>query len=274
MQDDVQWQLRGSAPELYERYLVPAITALWATDLIERAAPQPGEHILDLACGTGIVARLAAARMSSGHVIGVDINPGMLAVARSLSRNAGSLIDWQDGSALDLAFPAGTFNLVFCQLGLQFFPDRSAALGEMRRVLVPFGRIALSVFTAIEYTPATNALADALDRRLGAGASQTKRSEHCLSNAQELRDLVMAAGFRNVALETVTQIIRFPSAAEYVRIQLSATPLSALLDGMDSNGRQQLLEELTRDLVASLRLVPATAELTYPQQAYVLLANK
>ena len=83
MNDHGQWQLRGGAPELYERYLVPAITALWATDLIERAAPRPGERVLDLACGTGIVARLAEARMGAGRIVGIDINSGMLAVARS-----------------------------------------------------------------------------------------------------------------------------------------------------------------------------------------------
>jgi ubiquinone/menaquinone biosynthesis C-methylase UbiE len=165
-------------PELYERYPVRAITALWATDLVARAAPRPGERVLDLACGTGIVARLAAARMGAGRIVGLDINSGMLAVARSLSADTARLIEWQEGSALALSFPDDAFDLIFCQLGLQFFPDRTAAVGEMWRVLAPAGRVALSVFTAIEHTPATNALADALDRHLGAAASQTKRSEH------------------------------------------------------------------------------------------------
>jgi len=83
------WQVGGSAAELYQRYLVPAIASLWATDLIDRAAPRPGERVLDVACGTGVVSRLAAERMGSGRVVGLDINAGMLAVARSLSPSAG-----------------------------------------------------------------------------------------------------------------------------------------------------------------------------------------
>jgi len=132
----------------------------------------------------------------------------------------------------------------------------------------------LSVFTAIEHTPAWNALADALDRYLGAGASQTKRSEHVLSDRPELRELVTAAGFRNVAIQIVTQTIRFPSAREYVRVQLSATPMSSLMDGMDGTRQRETLAAIIGDLVTSLHIGSDTVELTYPQEAYVLLAGK
>ena len=87
------WQVGGGAAELYQRYLVPAIASLWAADLIDRAAPRPGERVLDVACGTGVVTRLAAERMGSGRVVGLDINAGMLAVARSLSPGAGPSIE-------------------------------------------------------------------------------------------------------------------------------------------------------------------------------------
>src|SRR5258708_24625824 len=97
MSEHEHWQLDGSAPELYERYLVPAITSVWAADLIDRAKPKPGEAALDIACGTCAVTRLAAARMASGRVVGLDFNPGMLAVARS-----GARIEWFEGSALSL----------------------------------------------------------------------------------------------------------------------------------------------------------------------------
>jgi ubiquinone/menaquinone biosynthesis C-methylase UbiE len=158
------WQVGGSAAELYQRYLVPAIASLWAADLIDRAAPRPGERVLDVACGTGVVARLAAERMGSGRVVGLDINAGMLAAARSLSPGAGPSIEWYEGSALTMPFPDASFDLCLCQLGLQFFPDRPAAMREMFRVLQLGGRVALSVFSAIEHTPVTNALADASGR--------------------------------------------------------------------------------------------------------------
>jgi ubiquinone/menaquinone biosynthesis C-methylase UbiE len=268
------WQVAGSAAELYQRHLVPTIASLWAADLIDRAAPRPGERVLDVACGTGVVARLAAERMGSGRVTGLDINAGMLAVARSLPADATRPIEWQEGSALALPFSDEAFDLILCQFGLQFFPDKPAALGEMRRVLAPSGRVALSVFTVIEHTPASNALADALDRHFGAGASQTKRSEHVLSDRGELRELVTAAGFRNVAIETVTQTIRFPSTREYVRVQLSATPMSSLMAGMDGTRQRETLAAITSDLINSLHIGSDTAELTYPQEANVLCASK
>ena len=170
------WQVGGSAAELYQRYLVPAIAVLWAADLIDRAAPRPGERVLDVACGTGVVSRLAAERTGSGRVVGLDINADMLAVARSLSPGAGPSIEWYEGSALAMPFPDASFDLCMCQLGLQFFPDRSTAMREMFRVLQTGGRVALSVFSALERTPVSNALAEALDRHLRLGASSIKRS--------------------------------------------------------------------------------------------------
>jgi ubiquinone/menaquinone biosynthesis C-methylase UbiE len=91
--------------------LVPAIASLWAADLIDRAAPRPRERVLDVACGTGVVASLAAERMRAGRIVGLDINSGMLAVARSLPADATRLIEWQEGSALALPFSDGAFDL-------------------------------------------------------------------------------------------------------------------------------------------------------------------
>jgi ubiquinone/menaquinone biosynthesis C-methylase UbiE len=152
--------------------------------------------------------------MGTGHVAGLDINEGMLAVARSRSAGAGLHIEWHKASALDLPFPDSSFDLILCQLGLQFFPDQPRALREMIRVLVPEGRLALSVFTAIERTPVTNALADALDRYVGPAASAIKRSEHSLSDPVHLHELAAGAGLREVMIEQVTQIIRFDSAQQ------------------------------------------------------------
>ena len=149
MNQQGQWQVAGSAPEVYERELVPAVFGVWAPILVELAQPGPGERVVDVACGTGIVARIAATRVGpTGAVVGVDLNPGMLSVARSVvstdSRSGGPL-QWQEASADKLPFPDGSFDVVYCQLGLQFFADRAAALREMRRVLGPGGRLALMV---------------------------------------------------------------------------------------------------------------------------------
>jgi ubiquinone/menaquinone biosynthesis C-methylase UbiE len=270
-----QWQLDVSAPELYQRFLVPAVTAMWAADLASRAALLPGDRILDVACGTGVVARLAAERVGgTGRVAGLDINPGMLAVARSLPAVAGAVVAWHRGSALALPFSAAAFDVVLCQLGLQFFPDRPAALREIRRVLVPGGRLALNVFGPIERNPATCALARALDRRMRPGASVAKRSEHALADTAELRALVAAALFTNIEIRTVTKMVRFPSASDYVRTQLAATPLAILIRGYDADRRNHLIGALAEDVGADLAPYAVGDEgLTFPQEVQVVLAR-
>jgi ubiquinone/menaquinone biosynthesis C-methylase UbiE len=126
------WQLGDNAEEVYERYLVPAIFGPWAADLVALAAPQPGEHVLDVACGTGVVVRLVAPHVGPrGHVVGLDLHAGRLAVARALPPAPGAVVEWREGDALALPFAEAVFDLVCCQQGLQFFPDRRTALREM-----------------------------------------------------------------------------------------------------------------------------------------------
>lgn len=186
LMSDGHWQLEGSAAELYQRYLVPAITTKWADDLVHRAQLRAGEDVLDVACGTGVVARLAAKKVTPGHVTGLDLNSRMLAVARNVS-NGGEPISWKEGSALDLPFPSGHFDVILCQLGLQFFPDQPKALREMRRVVLDSGRVALSVYSPIERTPGADAFVRALDEVLGPEASRIKRGEHSFAARRNLR---------------------------------------------------------------------------------------
>ena len=117
-----QWQLTGSSAVLFQRYIVPLITSLWAADLIDRSAPSEGERVLDVACGTGVVARGASERMGTGRVVGLDLNAGMLAVARTVPQESGPQVEWYEASAQSMPFPDASFDLVLCQLGLQFFP--------------------------------------------------------------------------------------------------------------------------------------------------------
>jgi len=150
--------------------------------------------------GTGVVARIAATRVGpTGTVVGIDLNPGMLSVARSVvspdSRSGGQL-QWQEASADKLPFPEGSFSVVYCQLGLQFFADRPAALREMRRVLGTEGRLALMVWRGIHESPGFAVLADALQRHVGQAAAAIMRAPFGLSNADELEALVRAAGFQ------------------------------------------------------------------------------
>ena len=275
MSDQEHWQLDGSAPELYERYLVPAITSVWAADLVERAAPKATDRVLDVACGTGAVTRLLPQRVTAGRVVGLDLNAGMLAIALSLLTDGASRTEWYEGSALELPFPDNLFDLVLCQLGLQFFPDRPRALREMRRVLPPAGRLAQSVYSAIERTPGAHAFVEALDRRFGSDASSIKRAEHAFSNPEQVGDLIAGQGFHLVKVATVTKDINFPSVHDYARFQLEATPMASLLSGLSHQEREKAIEAVAAGMAAFLEPeMVRDGRLSFPQEAYVVLADR
>jgi ubiquinone/menaquinone biosynthesis C-methylase UbiE len=270
---DHHWQLDGSAPELYQKYLVPAITTKWAEDLVRRAQPRAGEAVLDIACGTGVVARLAAKQMAQGCITGLDLNKGMLGVARKLPTE-GLTIEWIEGSALDLPFPVESFDLVLCQLGLQFFPDRGRALREMHRVLSPSGRLALSVYSPIERTPGANAFVLALDRILGPNASRIKRGEHSFNAPEELQELLIEAGFAEVEVQTVVQKIEFPSVLDYVSFQLLATPMAVLLSNRAEADRDVAIETIASETSSfSDSEMLEGDQFCFRQEAYVATAH-
>ncbi|MDN5001278.1 methyltransferase domain-containing protein [Bradyrhizobium sp. GCM10027634] len=264
------WQMDASAPELYERYLVPAITSVWASDLLDRILPSGSESMLDIACGTGVVARLAKLRGHTGRLVGIDLNTAMLAVAREKS----SAVEWIEGSALDLPFDANSFDVVLCQLGLQFFPDRPLALKEMVRVLKPGGRAGMSVYSAIEKTPAAHAFVQALDNWLGKSASLTKRSEHLSCDQQEVGVWAKQAGFDVVDVVAVTKQITFPSILDYVRFQLTATPMAALLKDKGEPERERMIASIADDAASRLdHSMLAGGKLTFPQESFVIAAS-
>jgi ubiquinone/menaquinone biosynthesis C-methylase UbiE len=274
--DAEKWRLEGNAAELYERYLVPAVTLPWAEDLLARVGPRPGDRVLDVDCGTGVVARAAAAYVGDGgRVVGLDVNTGMLDVARATpSVPDAAPVEWVEGSALTLPFADDAFEIVVCQFGLQFFEDRLGALTEMRRVLVTDGRVGASVFTAIERNPAALALSDALDRHLGDRASLAKRSEHSLADSDELRETCAAAGLVRVRIETVKRTLRFASVEQWVRIQLAATPLAALLRERGPGEADDIVARVTADVGAYLAGFVRGDELAFPQEVHVVLASR
>jgi SAM-dependent methyltransferase len=164
--------------------------------------------------------------------------------------------------------------VVLCQLGLQFVPDRPGALAQMRRVLMPGGRLGVSVYGPIEHNPATFALAQALERHLGPDASMTKRAEHALADAALLRTLASKAGFTRITIVTETRTVRFASVSDYVRIQLTATPLTRLLPSRPGRRGQRLAEVLIADVAAALQPHQTADGLAFPQEAHVLVADR
>jgi SAM-dependent methyltransferase len=185
--------------------------------------------VLDVACGTGAVTRVLAERVGPrGRVVALDINPGMLAVARVAAPDIN--IEWREGSAVSMALPDAAFDSVVCQQGLQFFPDRPAALSEMRRVLKPGGRLALACWRSVEHMVGYLALERALARRIG--PDKAALPPFALGDPEAIRKLVTGAGFREVRIRTEAKMIRFASAEHMVRAVVGGAPtmLGALAD--------------------------------------------
>lgn len=273
MSDHTQWQLAGNAAETYERALVPALFAPWAPQVVALADPKPGERVLDVACGTGLVARHASQRVGpTGKVVGLDLNPGMLAVAASSAAGqspAGAPITWLEAGATDIPLPDGSFDIVYCQLGLQFFPDRPAALREMHRVLAPGGRLGLMVWRGIEGSPGFGMLAAALGRHVSGEAAGVMRAPFALGDAEELRGLIGAARFRDIAIRSVQGTVRFPSVARFVEDQVAGSPLAGHVAKVSDEARGKLVGELGE----ALRPYLTGASLAFPIEAHLASAR-
>jgi ubiquinone/menaquinone biosynthesis C-methylase UbiE len=264
------WQhVSENAAEVYERQLVPVMLAPWALKLIDLAEVRAGAHVLDVACGTGVVTRLSAERAGrAGRVMGLDINAAMLSVARGLPPVSGATVDWLQASALEIPLPDAAFDVVLCQHGLQQFPNRPAALHEMRRVLRPGGQLALCVWSSIERNPGMAALAAALQRHVGAEAAANRRAPFALGDPVQLRAFVENAGFRDVDVHTMVEPARFPSPEALVAYQLGATPLSTL--GAVTEEAQQAV---ARDVLAALQPYLHGGQLAVPMEAHFALAR-
>jgi ubiquinone/menaquinone biosynthesis C-methylase UbiE len=270
MNQQGQWQVAGSAPEVYERELVPAVFGPWAPILIELAHPKPDDRVIDIACGTGIVARIAAARVGrGGAVVGVDLNPGMLNVARSLKTTEGAAsVQWREASADRLPFPDGSFDIAYCQLGLQFFADRPAALREMRRVLSPGGALGLMVWCGIQESPGFEAFAEILERNVSPAAATIMRAPFGLSDANELSRLVAAAGFRDITIQQRVGAVEFASVERFVLSYVAGSPLAAHVSQASDAAR----ENLTADTKLALDKYVSNRGLSFPIAAHLLAA--
>ena len=252
MSQSERWQLGGSAPEVYEAELVPAIFGPWAPLLVARAALHDAERVLDVACGTGVVTRLAAPQVGTGgHVVGLDLNPGMLARARASSPPEGAAVEWREGDAGALPFSAATFDAVLCQLGLQYFPDRQQAAREMYRVLKPSGRLVVLVWRAIAHSPGFAALAAALERHVSPAAAAVMRAPFVFGDTtDELRGLLVQAGFRTVRVGADVRMVRFASPAALVRHQVAGSPLAPHVAAVNDTVRDALLQEVTAEMAS------------------------
>ena len=259
--------------ETYESYMVPALFTPWASRLVESANPKSGERILDVACGTGIVARRVAPRTGpNGKVIGLDLNPNMLTVARAAAEREGLTIGWHEGRAEKLPFSDGSFDLVLCQFALMFFADRPAALAEMHRVLTDGGRLLLSVFQGLDHHPFYRTLDDVIQKRIGPSGV---RQIFALGDADELRTLLMEAGFQHVMIEPVSMTARFPDPegflADEIDVDTAAIPS---MQHLDAQARQAMLAEIREEMEAPLHEATEDDHVVIPFHVHIARAEQ
>lgn len=232
-------QLTETSAEVYEEFFVPALFADWAPRICDVAGIAAGQRVLDVACGTGVVAREAARR--GAEVAGLDRNSGMLSVARRLAPQ----VDWREGLAERLPFVDASFDAVTCQFGLMFFEDRAQALGEMIRVLRPGGRLAVAVWDSLERTPGYRAMVALLERLFGDETAALLRAPFVLGEPGGLRGLYVMASIAQPEIETVVGEARFPSIDDWVRTDVKGWTLA---DAIDDAQYADLLRAAQREL--------------------------
>ena len=252
---------------IYEMQLVTAIFEPLARMVVEHARPEPGEHVLDAACGTGIVARLVAPMVDpSGKTVGLDYDPIMIEMARTLAPE----IEWRLGDLQNLPFPDGSYDLVICQQGLQYLPDPSAGLRQIFRVLRQGGRMVLATWSDLAKSPGHVLLFQALEAIIG--PDRARPLGWSLADEAQLLELVSEAGFVSVTTTIISLQTRYPSARAFVEI---------LLEGSSKVTREELAQipadrkaAFVNEVATRLRDYETINTLTLPMETRVLVGNR
>jgi SAM-dependent methyltransferase len=259
-----------SAAEAYDAVLVPEVFRPWAELMVQEAHVQEGMRTLDVACGTGVVARCAARFCGPrGRSTGIDIDPAMIEVARAAALREGLAIDYRCGSASELPFDAGSFDAALCLQGLQYFPDKEQALSDLRRVLRPGARLVVVVWTEMEACAGNWAMIRALER-LGVDAKDM-RKPFALADSSALRALGEQAGFEDVTVEVVHRTVRFASATTFVESIAQGAPSSRLALAQVPPPQWQ---DFLTDVEAQLAAWTQDARLEFPMASNVLVARR
>lgn len=260
------FQIPPEAAEAYESAFVPRLFGEWAHLLVGSVDFETGARVLDVACGTGIVARLAAKIVGEdGRVVGLDLNEAMLDVARRL----GTGIEWRQGDAANLPFSDDSFDIVFCQAALMFFPDPIAALREMARVIDPNGTVAIQVWDRTADQPAYRPFIDVAARHAGPEAVSILSAYFALGDLDALREILQKAGLEVAQVRTETTTMHFASVEEFVDVEVRSTPLG-----------ERLSEEAIARIVSESRaqgLSPFVTEdgrLDVPIRGHLIKAHK
>lgn len=268
MNESSDWHIPGSWVEIYEYIFVPAMVEEWPPRVAALAGLQPGDHVLDVACGTGVLTRYVAKSVGvNGRVAGLDLSSDMLSVARTISLNSSATgsIEWREGDVCAIPFADETFDAVFCTFALMFFPDRVAALKEMHRILKPGRCMALAVWGAMQKCPGQTAIKESWEHHFGADAAAGFVRQHVLGDPETVHPLIHEAGYDQVSVQSTMGAVRFPSPEHLVR------SYGALIGKQtDEQTRASLIEEVS----AALQPYVGADGLVYPIETILASARK
>lgn len=219
----------GSIPELYDRYLGPAMFEPYAVDLAERVAAAAGDALLETACGTGVLTRQLRARLSpTTRLVATDLNQPMIDHARARLADAGR-IEWQRADCLDLPFPPASFGAVACQFGLMFVPDKAAAFREARRVLADGGLLAFNVWDSLDHCPHERVAQETVGGFFPADPPRFYDLPHGFADAEPWLALLRDNGFADAQVEWVEHALSSPAAEHLATGLVRGTPMSNLI---------------------------------------------
>jgi ubiquinone/menaquinone biosynthesis C-methylase UbiE len=269
-------QPRLTPAEMYEQYWGPAIFQPWAEVLLEYAQPKIGEHVLDLACGTGIVARLVAPRVGpQGRVVALDVNPVMLDGGRAIPPPQGAPVEWRLCNAMQLDLPDRSFDLVVCQQGMQFVPDRAAAVREVRRVLKPGGRFVLATWKSIQDHPLYQAQAEVEARYLEPLGvdGEDLIAPFSLNDPGELTRLLEEAGFTSIQVYSHSQDAVFTAPEKFV--ENSEYAYAAVIPQFVENPSafEAFVQAVKQELAPVLAEYQAGETIVFPMHAFITTAR-
>ena len=265
MTDRATGQLTTDAADYYEQYFVPALFKQNTGALLDLAEITPGNTVLDVGCGTGILARDAWHSMGGiGAVTGIDRNEGMIGTARRVAPD----IDWHVGQAEALPFDDGSFDQVISQFALMFFEDRRKGLAEMWRVTKPGGRLTVAVWDKLENTPGYAAMTEIDARLFGEDVAKELLTPYSLGDKDALRELFGAAGVADVHLITHDAIARFGSIAAWVDLDVKGWTLGEMIG---SEGHKRLLKTAEEELQ---HFVQADGSVAFSSPSHLITATK
>ena len=265
MNDIERGQLNLSAAEVYDEFYLPALFNAWTGPVVEAALISSGDRVLDVACGTGVLAIAAAEQVGpDGEVVGLDINEGMLAVAGKKS----DVVEWRHGRAEALPFEEGHFDAVVSQFGLMFFEDKQKAVNEMVRVLKPGGQLAVAVWDSLENTPGYAAVTRLLGRLFGKEVADALRAPYSLGDQERLESLFSVEGLESMRIVTVSGRAVFPSLSSWMYTDVKGWTLA---DKLDDEQYERLLDAAEEELVV---FVEEGGQVSFDAPAHIITATK